>query len=70
MRFRDARREDLEAIVALLADDALGAAREDLAKPLSQAYLAAFDEISAQIGNRLIVVVDDDEQTLGAYSLR
>jgi GNAT superfamily N-acetyltransferase len=52
IRFREARREDVQAVVALLADDALGAAREgsDLAP-----YLAAFDAMQAEAGNTLIV---------------
>src|SRR5690606_41093547 len=52
IRFREARREDVQAVVALLAYDALGAAREgsDLAP-----YLAAFDAMQAEAGNTLIV---------------
>ena len=52
IRFRDATREDVPAVVALLADDALGAAREgtDMAP-----YLAAFDAMQAEGGNLLIV---------------
>lgn len=52
IRFREARREDVQAVVALLADDALGAAHEgsDLAP-----YLAAFDAMQAEAGNTLIV---------------
>ncbi len=50
--FRDAKRADVEALVALLADDPLGQAREsgDLAP-----YLAAFDEIAANPMHQLIV---------------
>ncbi len=52
IRFRDATREDVPAVVALLADDALGASREgtDMAP-----YLAAFDAMQAEGGNLLIV---------------
>lgn len=52
IRFREATRADVPAVVALLADDALGAAREgaDMA-----AYLAAFDAMQAEGGNALIV---------------
>jgi len=42
--FRDARREEVPQIVALLADDVLGAGREGLD---DDAYLAAFDQIEA-----------------------
>ncbi len=48
---REARREDLPAIVALLADDAIGQTREELADPLPDAYWRAFDDIAAQSGN-------------------
>jgi ribosomal protein S18 acetylase RimI-like enzyme len=52
---RPARREDVPAIVALLADDPLGREREALADPLPAAYSRAFDDIAAQDGNLLIV---------------
>ncbi|HWD57352.1 MAG TPA: GNAT family N-acetyltransferase, partial [Stellaceae bacterium] len=50
---RPARRDDVAAIAALLADDALGARRED--PGALNVYLAAFDEIAAQPGNQLVV---------------
>lgn len=52
IRFREATRADVPAVVALLADDALGAAREgaDLAP-----YLAAFGAMQAEGANVLIV---------------
>ena len=43
--FRVAVRGDLPAIVAMLADDALGATRESLASPLPREYHDAFDAI-------------------------
>lgn len=52
---RDARREDVPAIVRMLADDALGAARESLGEPLPQAYLDAFEAMRANPDNRLLV---------------
>ena len=52
---RAARRDDVPAIVRLLADDTLGASREQPADPLPQAYWDAFDAISAQRGNELLV---------------
>lgn len=52
VRFREARRGDVPAVVALLCDDALGAAREggDRAE-----YEAAFDAMQGEGGNLLIV---------------
>ena len=42
--FRDARREDVPAIVALLADDVLGAEREAAA---DEAYQTAFEQVQS-----------------------
>ncbi len=56
LSFREAREADLPAVIALLADDILGQGREDAATPLDPAYLAAFREMQAQGGNRLILV--------------
>ena len=52
MSFRSARRGDVPALVAMLADDPLGQGREgaDLAP-----YLAAFDEVAANPMHQLIV---------------
>ena len=51
-RFRDACREDVAAVVALLSDDALGTQREGLDL---EAYLGAFELMQQEAGNRLIV---------------
>jgi GNAT superfamily N-acetyltransferase len=52
LRWRPAVRADVPAVVALLADDALGQGRED---PELAPYLAAFDAMQAEAGNQLIV---------------
>lgn len=52
IRFREATRDDVPAVVALLADDTYGAARETGAIEL---YLAAFDAMQDEAGNNLIV---------------
>ncbi len=49
--FRPAVRDDVPAIVALLADDVIGAGREGE----SDAYLTAFDAIAADPRNHLVV---------------
>lgn len=56
--FRDATEADLPAIVAMLADDPLGAAREAPALPLAPSYLAAFRAVAASANQRLIVAVE------------
>ena len=50
--FRIADRSDVGAVVALLADDALGKARE---QPDLAPYLAAYDAMQAEGANHLIV---------------
>ncbi|HJQ40168.1 MAG TPA: GNAT family N-acetyltransferase [Thermoanaerobaculia bacterium] len=47
--------EDVPAIVALLADDSIGATRERLADPLPGEYAAAFRAIDADPNNELLV---------------
>ncbi len=56
MIFRDARRGDVAEIVALLADDPLGAGREGAQLAV---YLAAFDEIAANPTHQMIVAEDE-----------
>jgi len=59
--FRDARREDVAAIVAMLADDMLGAERETA--PDGAAYQAAFEQIQSDPRCRLIVAETDGQVT-------
>jgi GNAT superfamily N-acetyltransferase len=65
---RRATRGDLEAIVAMLADDPLGAEREDLRVPLPSAYVSAFAEIDADPRQHLTVAADGDA-VLGVLQL-
>ncbi|MEU0789237.1 GNAT family N-acetyltransferase [Amycolatopsis sp. NPDC005961] len=63
---RRARREDIDAIVRMLADDQLGAARDD---PHDLApYLSAFEQIDAD-PNQLLVVVTADDEPVGTLQL-
>lgn len=57
LEFRPAVRADLPAIVALLADDPLGARREQAMEPLPESYASAFDAIAADPNNQLLVAV-------------
>jgi GNAT superfamily N-acetyltransferase len=63
--FRDARRSDAPEIVALLADDEIGAGREG---DVDGAYWTAFDQIAADPWNRLIVA-ELDGQIAGTLQL-
>lgn len=61
VHIRTARRDDVPAIVHLLADDTFGASREQPTDPLPQAYWDAFDAISIQGGNELLVAEANGE---------
>jgi len=65
IRFREARAEDVADVVALLADDRLGAAREgsDLAE-----YLGAYERMQAEGGN-LLIVGEDDGGIVATYQI-
>lgn len=67
-QFRPASREDLPAIVGMLADDALGAARERCESPLPAAYHEAFDAIDGDPNNEL-VVAELDGRAAGVLQL-
>jgi ribosomal protein S18 acetylase RimI-like enzyme len=58
MNFRIANKEDLQAIVRLLADDELGSQRERYEEPLSADYYEAFAAIEAQVGNQIILAIE------------
>ncbi|MCC6952806.1 MAG: GNAT family N-acetyltransferase [Deltaproteobacteria bacterium] len=55
LTFRQAVHDDLKRIVQLLADDELGKTREDFSLPLASCYERAFEAISADRNNELIV---------------
>jgi GNAT superfamily N-acetyltransferase len=61
INFREASKSDVPALVQLLADDVLGAKREDTSVPLNKAYLEAFHNIDVDSNNELIVVESSGE---------
>ncbi len=61
LKFRQARSEDLSEIVRMLADDFLGTTRERYENPLPESYTRAFEEISVDKNNELIVAEKDGE---------
>lgn len=65
IRFREARREDVAAIVALLRDDALGAAREgdDIAP-----YLEMFDRVESN-DMHVLIVGDIGGEVVACYQI-
>jgi ribosomal protein S18 acetylase RimI-like enzyme len=66
--FRRARRADVAAIVALLADDVLGAEREVVSDPPAPVYLAAFDAIDCN-SNILLVVAAIGDEVIGCLQI-
>ncbi|MEM7125025.1 MAG: GNAT family N-acetyltransferase [Chloroflexota bacterium] len=71
LRFREVVEDDLPLLVDMLADDELGAQREDKNIPLNQDYVSAFQQIVADPNNELIVVeqTDQSEAIVGMLQL-
>ncbi|MBA5791498.1 GNAT family N-acetyltransferase [Flavobacterium sp. xlx-214] len=69
MLFRKAKLEDVPTIVEMLADDALGAARERFQEPLPRVYIDAFQKIDKDSNQELIVVEDENGQVIGTLQL-
>lgn len=59
--FREATIDDLDGIVAMLADDVLGKQRERYEHPLSNSYHKAFQAITADPNNELILACYGEE---------
>ncbi|MEQ8470867.1 MAG: GNAT family N-acetyltransferase [Marinoscillum sp.] len=59
IQFRKAKSDDLPRIIAMLADDILGAKREQNISPLPQSYVKAFQTIDSDPNQELMVVVLD-----------
>ncbi|PTM97618.1 GNAT family N-acetyltransferase [Mycoplana dimorpha] len=68
IQFRKAEVRDLAAIIALLADDPLGAQREQVSGSPAAAYEAAFAAIDAD-PNQLLAVAVDGEEIVGTLQL-
>ncbi len=69
MHYRKARREDLPFIVAMLANDALGARRENFRDPLPESYYQAFGCINKDPNQELIVVENETKEVVGCLQL-
>ena len=67
--FRRATRDDVPALVRLLADDPLGAQREAVTSPLPESYYAAFEAIDRDPNNELVVVETADGEVAGMLQL-
>ncbi len=66
--FRSIHRDDIPAVVAMLADDALGATRERYGDPLPDCYWQAFEAVS-RTPSVDILVADLDGEVVGCLQL-
>ena len=66
---RRARRDDVGIIVKMLADDALGGARERLEDPLPESYFDAFAQVDRDPNLQLVVAVDGEGAVVGCLQL-
>ena len=66
--YRQAAAPDLEYLISMLSDDALGVLREDDSHPPNQRYLDAFEEIEKDQNNEL-TVVESDGKVIGMLQL-
>jgi len=69
MTFRKATKNDISTIVEMIADDELGKKRENFQIPLPSEYLKAFEKISADENQELIVVENKDSEIIGTLQL-
>lgn len=65
---RPARREDVAAMIAMLADDHLGRARERVEDPLPEVYYEAFERVERN-PNLQLVVAESEGRVVGCLQL-
>lgn len=68
MTFRQASREDVIHIVALLSDDELGSKREKFSDPLPDSYFNAFENITKD-SNQELIVIEQEGEIIGTLQL-
>jgi ribosomal protein S18 acetylase RimI-like enzyme len=66
---RPARRGDIGAIVAMLADDPLGGPRERIADPLPECYFTAFERVERDPNIQLVVAEEGEGAVVGCLQL-
>jgi ribosomal protein S18 acetylase RimI-like enzyme len=66
---RRARRDDVGAIIGMLADDALGRARERIEDPLPPSYFQAFEAVERDPNIELVVAEDEKGAVVGCLQL-
>src|SRR3954468_14499095 len=66
---RPAWSSDVAAIVAMLADDALGRGRERIENPLPPSYLQAFEKVERDPNIQLVVAEGEGGEVIGCLQL-
>jgi ribosomal protein S18 acetylase RimI-like enzyme len=66
---RCARRDDVGAIVAMLADDPLGNGRERIEEPLPPPYFSAFEVVDRDPNIQLVVAENGEGEVVGCLQL-
>ncbi len=69
MKIRKAEKEDVPVIVEMIANDKLGQLREDFKIPLPQRYFEAFNTITSDPNQELIVAESMNGQVIGTLQL-
>jgi ribosomal protein S18 acetylase RimI-like enzyme len=69
LRIRPAARGDVAAIVAMLADDALGRGRERIEDPLPACYFEAFERVARDPNIKLVVATGEGGEVVGCLQL-
>ncbi|MCM4171727.1 N-acetyltransferase [Arenibacter sp. TNZ] len=69
MTFRRATKEDLPAIIKMIANDTLGHLREKYEEPLPKQYYNAFDRIEEDKNQELYVIVNPEREVVASFQL-
>jgi ribosomal protein S18 acetylase RimI-like enzyme len=69
VKIRPARSNDVAAIVAMLADDALGRGRERIEDPLPPSYFQAFEQVERDPKLQLVVAEAEGGEVVGCLQL-
>jgi len=64
IKIKQAQESDLDSIIEMIADDALGAKREQYIQPLPESYKTAFDAIRGN-SNAKLIVAKEKERVIG-----
>ncbi len=69
MIFRRATKEDLPAIIGMIANDTLGKLRERYGDPLPKAYYSAFEIIDGDKNQQLMVIENSVGEVVASFQL-